>query len=73
MNKKERIKILQDIIKIKSVNDNESEVADYLAELFQKHGIESEKVKYSEGRESLVATYKKGKAKSWESVDTKML
>ncbi|WP_339181073.1 ArgE/DapE family deacylase [Oceanobacillus sp. FSL W7-1293] len=63
MNKEERIKVLQDIIKIKSVNDNESEVADYFAELFQKHGIESEKVKYSEGRESLVATYKKGDGK----------
>lgn len=63
MNKEERIKTLQDIIKIKSVNDNESEVADYFANLFQKHGIESEKVKYSEGRESLVATYKKGEGK----------
>lgn len=63
MNKKERIKVLQDIIKIKSVNDNESEVADYFANLFRKHGIESEKVKYSEGRESLVATYKKGNGK----------
>ncbi|WP_080871951.1 ArgE/DapE family deacylase [Oceanobacillus timonensis] len=63
MNKEERIKVLRDIIKIKSVNDNESEVADYFANLFRKHGIESEKVKYSEGRESLVATYKKGNGK----------
>ncbi|WP_080875837.1 ArgE/DapE family deacylase [Oceanobacillus timonensis] len=63
MNKEERINILQDIIKIKSVNDNESEVADYLGGLFQKYGIESEKVTYSEGRESLVATYKKGDGK----------
>lgn len=63
MNKEERIQILQDVIRIKSVNDNESEVADYLAELFEKHGISSEKVKYSEGRESLVATYKKGNGK----------
>ncbi|RDW16746.1 ArgE/DapE family deacylase [Oceanobacillus chungangensis] len=63
MNKEERIKILQDVIKIKSVNDKEAEVADYLANLFEKHGIESEKVKYREGRESLVATYKKGDGK----------
>lgn len=63
MNKEERIKILQDIIKIKSVNDNESEVADYLADLFQKYGIESEKVTYSEGRESFVAIYKKAMVK----------
>ena len=48
------------MIKIKSVNDHESEVADYLADLFLKYGIESKKVKYSEGRESLVATYIKG-------------
>lgn len=63
MNKEERIKVLQDVIKIKSVNDNESEVADYLADLFHKNEIESEKVKYCEGRESLVATYKKGDGK----------
>ncbi|MFD1067468.1 ArgE/DapE family deacylase [Oceanobacillus locisalsi] len=63
MHKEERINILQDIIKIKSVNDNESQVADYLSDLFQKYGIESEKVKYSEGRENLVATYKKGDGK----------
>ena len=53
MNKEERIKVLQDVIKIKSVNDHESDVADYLADLFRKYGIESEKVKYSEGREKL--------------------
>ncbi|WHX25019.1 ArgE/DapE family deacylase [Virgibacillus halodenitrificans] len=63
MNKEERIKVLQDVIKIKSVNDYESKVADYLANLFKKYGIESQKVKYCEGRESLVATYKKGDGK----------
>ncbi|MFD2212032.1 ArgE/DapE family deacylase [Virgibacillus halophilus] len=63
MHKAERIRVLQDVIKIKSVNDNESEVADYLADLFQKYEIESEKIKYSEGRESLIATYKKGEGK----------
>lgn len=63
MNREERIRVLQDVIKIKSVNENEAEVADYLANLFREYGIESGKVKYSEGRESLVAIYKKGEGK----------
>lgn len=37
----EKIKILKDIIGIKTVNDNELEVCHYFQELFENHGIES--------------------------------
>jgi len=37
----EKVKILADLIKIKSVNDNETEVAQYLQRLFADHGIQS--------------------------------
>lgn len=39
MNKEARIKILQDIVKIKSVNDNEKDVADYLEKLFTANSL----------------------------------
>lgn len=42
MNKDEKVKILQDIVRIKSVNDNEEEVAVYIQNLLKEHGIESE-------------------------------
>lgn len=35
----EYLKILADLIKIKSVNDHELEVAEYLKDLFQKNDI----------------------------------
>ena len=38
----ERVKILSDIVAIKTVNDNELEVAKYLQKWFDKYGIESE-------------------------------
>ncbi|MDT2523746.1 ArgE/DapE family deacylase [Enterococcus raffinosus] len=62
MERKEKIAILQDVIRIKSVNDNEAEVAQYFADLLKKYGIESERVQYKEGRDNLVATVKKGKS-----------
>ncbi|WP_099203471.1 ArgE/DapE family deacylase [Miniphocaeibacter massiliensis] len=55
MNKEEKIKVLQDIVKIKSVNGNELEVAEYIKKLLNEHGIKSELIEYSEGRSSLVA------------------
>jgi succinyl-diaminopimelate desuccinylase len=55
MKESEKVSILQDVIKIKSVNGNEEEVANYLKELLKKHGIESELVEYAPGRSSLVA------------------
>jgi succinyl-diaminopimelate desuccinylase len=63
MEKEKRIAILQDVIKIRSVNNNEAEVADYYAKLLQTHGIDSTKINYQEGRDNLVATIKKGNSK----------
>lgn len=55
MNKDEKVKILQDIVRIKSVNDNEEEVAVYIQNLLKEHGIESELVNYAPNRSNLVA------------------
>lgn len=63
MNKEERVKVLQDIVKMETVNENEKEVADYLEKLFADHGIESEHVANSETRHNLVAEYSKGEGK----------
>lgn len=41
MEKSERLEILDDLIKLKTVNGNEKLVADYLKELFDKHNIET--------------------------------
>lgn len=63
MNKEERIKILQEVIQIQSVNGKEALVADYLAILFEQSGIQTEKIKYAEDRENLVAIYQRGDGK----------
>lgn len=51
----EKIKILSDLIAIRSVNENEIEVANYLKELFAEYGIESNIVPVTETRVNLVA------------------
>ena len=51
----EKIKILSDLISIKSVNENEIEVANYLKDLFAEYGIESKIVPVTETRVNLVA------------------
>lgn len=63
MEKQEKIKLLQDVIRIKSVNGNEEEVAVYIQKLLKQHEIESELVPYAPGRSSLVATIKNGSGK----------
>lgn len=50
-----RIDLLEEILKINSVNGNEEEVADCLASHLQKAGIETKKVQYDNGRANLVA------------------
>lgn len=42
MNKNEKIKLLADLVAIRSMNDNEEAVAEYLAAFLDKYGIESE-------------------------------
>lgn len=51
----EKIKILSDLIAIRSVNENEIEVANYLKELFAEYGIESNIVPVTKTRVNLVA------------------
>ena len=51
----EKIKILSDLIAIKSVNENEIEVANYLKELFAQYGIESKIIPVTDTRVNLVA------------------
>ncbi|MBT1022905.1 succinyl-diaminopimelate desuccinylase, partial [Enterococcus faecium] len=55
MKKEEKIAILQEIIRIKSVNGNEGEVAAYLNKLLAKHDITGEIVSYRDGRDNLIA------------------
>ena len=55
MEKQEKINILRDVIRIKSVNGNEEEVSTYLQNLLKQHGIKSNLIKFAEGRSNLVA------------------
>ena len=57
----EKIKILSDIVAIKTVNDNEIEVAKYLKKLFDKYGIDSHIDKLSKTRANLIASIGFGK------------
>lgn len=63
MEKEKKIKILQEVIQIKSVNDKEEEVAKYLQKLLAEYDISSELVEFAEGRSSLVATMGNGSGK----------
>ncbi len=62
MKKEEKIAILQEIIRIKSVNGNEGEVAAYLNKILEKHGIIGEIFSYSNGRDNLIAQFQKGQS-----------
>lgn len=63
MGNEEKIAILQELIRIKSVNGNEGEVAAYLNQLLNKHGIQGEIISHTEGRDNLVATYHNGQGR----------
>lgn len=58
MDKKQQLEILENIINIKTVNDNEAELADYIVSLFAPYQdkIKVEKVNYGPGRDNLVVT-----------------
>lgn len=58
MNKEEKIKILQDVIQIETVNDNEVAVAEYFKDLLNEYEIDSKLVEYSPTRANLVAEIK---------------
>ena len=51
MNDQKKIQVLQDVIRIPSVNGKEAEVASYLSKLFIDYSIESERVPYCPGRD----------------------
>ncbi|MER2147222.1 MAG: hypothetical protein ABS895_06205 [Aerococcus urinaeequi] len=54
MEKEQRIQLLQDIVKIKLVNANEKEVANYLADLFARCDIETQQMVATESLVQLV-------------------
>jgi len=58
---KEKVKILSDIVAIKTVNDNELEVAKYFQKLFKKYGIDSYIDELSKTRANLIASIGSGK------------
>lgn len=60
IDKDQSIKILQDIIQIKSENGHEEEVAKYFQSLLADHDIESKLVQYDDDRASLVAEISNG-------------
>lgn len=63
MKDQKKIQVLQDVIRIPSVNGKEAEVASYLSKLFIDYSIESERVPYCPGRDNLVVTISTGHGK----------
>lgn len=57
----DKIKILEDLVGMKTVNDNEIEVCHYLQDLFKQHGIESQIDPINDTRANLIATIGEGK------------
>ncbi|MGN1284893.1 MAG: ArgE/DapE family deacylase [Candidatus Limosilactobacillus intestinavium] len=63
MTKEEQLNVLKKIISIQTVNQNEAELADYIASLFQPYvgdNVKVEKVNYAPGRDNLVVTIGNG-------------
>lgn len=61
MEKAQQIEILSKLISIKSVNDNEAEVADYIESLFKPYPqAQIDRVQYAPGRDNLVITIGEG-------------
>ena len=59
MNKQQEIDILSHLISIKSVNDHEAAVADYIESLFKPYedqGVKIERVSYAPDRDNLIVT-----------------
>ena len=57
----EKIKILSDLVAIKTVNDNEIKIAKYFQELFDKSDIDSHLDELSKTRANLIASIGSGK------------
>lgn len=56
----EAVKLLQDIVRMRTENENEVEVALYLQKLLKEHSIESKLIELEPGRSNLVAEIKHG-------------
>ncbi|WP_420494170.1 ArgE/DapE family deacylase [Macrococcus psychrotolerans] len=61
ISEEEKVKILSDVIAIKSVNDNELSVCEYLQKLLSQYNIESTIEKINESRANLIAEIGEGK------------
>lgn len=61
----EKVKVLQDLIKIHSVNGNEVEVAHYLQKLLSSHGIDSKVDEFGDRRANLIAEIGTGESKKF--------
>ncbi|UQS81887.1 ArgE/DapE family deacylase [Bombilactobacillus folatiphilus] len=62
MENKRAIKILTDLISLQTVNDRESQVADYLVDLFRNFDVQIERIEFAPQRDNLVMTVgKRGK------------
>lgn len=61
MNHDDKIKILQDVIRLKTENDHETLVAEYYQQLLKTYGIESKLIEYKPGRSNLIAEIKGNK------------
>ncbi|KRK65792.1 succinyl-diaminopimelate desuccinylase [Companilactobacillus tucceti DSM 20183] len=64
MEKSEKLSILDDLIKLETVNGNEELVANYLEKLFDKYQIKTELVKNDEHRFNLIASINNGAGKT---------
>lgn len=60
MDKAQRLSVLDDLIKLETVNGNEEIVANYLKNLFEQNGIATELNKYDDNRYNLITSIKKG-------------
>lgn len=60
MERNEKVQILEDLIKINSVNGNEIEVANYLKDLFAKHGIDAKVDAFGDHRANLTVDFGEG-------------
>jgi len=58
MDKAQRLSILDDLLKLETVNGDEEKVANYLKTLFEKNGIKADLNKYADKRYNLIATIK---------------
>lgn len=60
MEKEEQLQVLENLVKINSVNGNEIEVANYLKSLFAQHGIQAQVDAFGDHRANLTVNFGEG-------------